>query len=101
MHRLLVTYPKPADPARFLDYYANRHVPLARKLPGLLGCRYMQPLALGPGEAAYFVVFEADFASESAMFAALTSPIGAEVAADVPNYSPAGATLVHYEVPAG
>lgn len=100
MHRLLVTYPKPADPARFLDYYASRHVPLARTLPGLLASRYMRPQALGPGEAQHFLVFEADFADEGAMFAALGSPIGAQVAADVPNYSPGGASLMHYDVPA-
>ncbi len=97
MHRLLVTYPVPVEPKRFMDYYAGHHVPLARTLPGLLGCRWMQPAALGPG--AHFVLFEADFASEAAMFAALGSPIGARVAADVPNYSPAGAALMHYEVP--
>ena len=77
MHRLLVTYSKPADPAHFLDYYVNRHVPLARTLPGLIGCRYMRPQPLGPGEAPHFLVFEADFASEGAMLEALGSPSGA------------------------
>lgn len=101
MHRLLVTYPKPADPARFMDYYVGHHVPLVRALPGLLGCRWMQPKALGPGDAPYFLIFEADFADEDAMGAALTSPVGAQVAADVPNYCPAGATLMHYAVPGG
>jgi uncharacterized protein (TIGR02118 family) len=100
MHRLLVSYPHPADPAKFLDYYAGRHVPLAQTLPGLLGCRWVQPQALGPAEGAPFVLFEADFVSEATMFEALGSPIGQAVAADVPRYSPAGATLVHYEVPA-
>jgi len=103
MHRLLVLYPQPADPAAFLDHYVGRHVPLARTLPGLRASRWMQPQALGPATgtlAAPFVVFEADFDSEAAMFAALGSPIGRDVAADVPRYSPAGATLVHYEVPA-
>lgn len=100
MHRLLVTYPRPADPAHFLDHYVGRHLPLARTLPGLLACRWMQPQALGPGEAAAFVLFEADFATEAAMVEALGSAIGQAVAADVPHYSPAGATLVHFEVPA-
>jgi uncharacterized protein (TIGR02118 family) len=100
MHRLLVTYPRPADPAAFLDYYAGRHVPLARTLPGLLACRWAQPQALGPADGVPFVLFEADFASEGAMFEALGSDIGRAVAADVPRYSPAGATLVHYEVAA-
>jgi uncharacterized protein (TIGR02118 family) len=99
MHRLLVSYPKPSDPDRFLDYYVERHVPLARTLPGLIDCRHVQPKTLGPGGDAMFLLFEADFADEGAMFEALGSPVGARVAADVPNYSPAGATLMHYEVP--
>jgi len=100
MHRLLVTYPKPADEAAFLDYYVNRHLALARTLPGLLGYRYVQPRALGPGDAPAFMLFEADFADEAAMLKALASDVGARVAADVPNYSPAGAALMHFEVPA-
>jgi hypothetical protein len=44
------------------------------------------------------VLFEADFASEAAMLEALGSPAGRELAADVPRYSPAGATLMHFEV---
>jgi uncharacterized protein (TIGR02118 family) len=99
MHRLLVRYPKPSDPDRFLDHYVKRHVPLARSLPGLIDCRYVLPKALGPDDGATFLLFEADFADEAAMFEALGSPVGSEVAADVPNYSPAGATLVHYDVP--
>lgn len=99
MHRLLVSYPTPVDAAHFMDYYVGTHVPLARTLPGLLGCRWMQPKPLGKDAAAPFLLFEGDFASEAAMFEALGSPIGAKVAADVPNYSPAGASLVHYAVP--
>ena len=60
----------------------------------------MQPQPLGPADGAPFVLFEADFATEAAMFHALASPIGRAVADDVPRYSPAGATLVHFEVPA-
>jgi uncharacterized protein (TIGR02118 family) len=100
VHRLLVIYPKPADPAHFLDHYASRHVPLARTLPSLLACRWVQPQVLGPGEGTPFVLFEADFASEAAMLQTLGSPVGRELAGDVTRYSPAGATLMHFEVPA-
>lgn len=98
MHRLQVSYAAPADAAHFMRYYQQTHLPLARQLPGLLACRWMQPQALGPAQAD-FLVFEADFASEAAMFEALGSPQGAAVAADVPNYAPAGARLQHYAVP--
>ena len=99
MHRLQVSYAAPADAAHFMNYYQEHHLPLARRLPGLLACRWMQPQALGPVPAD-FLVFEADFASEAAMFEALGSPQGAAVAADVPRYSPGGARLQHYPVPA-
>lgn len=101
MHRLLVAYSTPPDPQAFMDYYVTKHLPLASTLPGLLGSRYLQPKALGPGAAEYFLLYEGDFADEAAMLAALTSPIGERVAADVPNYSPNGATLMHYDVPGG
>jgi uncharacterized protein (TIGR02118 family) len=99
MHRLQVSYPTPSDPAAFLRYYVEHHVPLARTLPGLLDCRYVQPKPLGPVDGVPFMLFEADFVDERALFNALQSPVGAQVAADVPNYSPAGATLMHYDVP--
>jgi len=99
MHRLLVSYPTPANPDRFMDYYVTHHLPLARSLPGLIACRHVRPMPIGPAEGASFLLFEADFASEAALMGALGSPIGASVAADVPNYSPAGPTLVHFDVP--
>ena len=34
MHRLLVLYNEPKDPAHFRKHYVETHVPLARKLSG-------------------------------------------------------------------
>jgi uncharacterized protein (TIGR02118 family) len=98
MHCLTVTYPAPADTARFKAYYEATHVPLAKTLPGLKSCSFAYPEALGPVPAP-FCIFQAWFADRVAMFAALQSDIGKKVAADVPNYSPGGATLFHF--PAG
>jgi uncharacterized protein (TIGR02118 family) len=95
MHCLVVTYPEPDDPARFRAYYEGTHVPLARRLPGLNSCSYGYPQALGPGPAP-FCIFQAWFENAETMGAALGSEIGRQVAADVPNYSPAGATLFHF-----
>ena len=33
MHKLLVLYNEPKDPAHFRKYYVETHVPLASKLP--------------------------------------------------------------------
>ena len=97
MHCLTVTYPAPNDPEHFNSYYEGIHLPLARKLPGLKSCSFAYPAQLGPGPAPY-CIFQGFFADEAAMVAALQSEIGAKVAADVPNYSPAGATLFHFSV---
>jgi uncharacterized protein (TIGR02118 family) len=97
MHKLVVTYPQPADPAAFRAYYAATHIPLAARLPGLVSLAYGYPEALGPGEAP-FCVFEAVFADRQALDAALASPQGQAVAADVPNYSPAGASLMRFDI---
>jgi uncharacterized protein (TIGR02118 family) len=95
MHCLTVTYPAPNDAARFKTYYETTHVPLARQLPGLKSCAFAYPEPLGPGPAP-FCIFQAWFDDAAAMVAALQSEIGRKVAADVPNYSPDGATLFHF-----
>ncbi|NKX51320.1 EthD family reductase [Arthrobacter deserti] len=96
MHKLLVLYPDPAARAAFEDSYANKHLPLAARLPGLKASRYSFGVA---GTASpYFAVFEADFDSHADMVAAMTSPEGRAVEADVPNYAPQGAVVVDYPV---
>jgi uncharacterized protein (TIGR02118 family) len=97
MHKLVVTYPKPADPAAFRAYYAGTHIPLAAKLPGLVSFAYGYPEALGPGGAP-FCVFEAVFPDRQTLDAALASPQGRAVAGDVANYSPAGASLMRFDI---
>lgn len=97
MHCLTVLYPAPADPQAFKAYYEGTHLPLAAGLPGLLRSHHAFPQQMGPGEAP-FCIFQAYFADEAAMGTALGSEVGRRVAADVPNYSPRGATLCHFAV---
>ncbi|MDD3444562.1 MAG: EthD family reductase [Zavarzinia sp.] len=95
MHKMQVLYPVPADADAFLAYYEAHHLPLARRLPGLRAERHVQPSMLSPGTPV-FLIWEGIFDDRKAMFAALKSEIGQAVANDVPNYSPAGATMLHY-----
>ncbi len=95
MHCLTVIYPRPDDEAHFKKYYEETHIPLARQMPGLKSCHYAFPAAVGPAEVP-FCIFQAYFESPQAMGQAMQSPIGAKVAADVPNYSPKGATIFHF-----
>ncbi|MCF7550668.1 EthD family reductase [Pseudonocardia sp. WMMC193] len=97
MHKLVVLYPPPTDREAFRTHYENTHLPLAAALPGLRCSRYAYDVqAAGPDGSPYFAIFEAEFDSAEAMGAALQSPEGAAVAADVPNYATGGAHIVHY-----
>jgi uncharacterized protein (TIGR02118 family) len=99
VHRLLVLYNEPKDPAHFKKYYVETHVPLASKMPGGKNLRYSFDVKLlGPGKAPYFCVFEADFESEAALMNAFGSKEGQAVAGDVPNYASGGVTIVHFPV---
>jgi len=96
MHRLVVLYPQPTDPDAFREHYVSTHLPLADRLPGMLASRYS--LDVHDAGGAYFAVFEADFADGPALGAAMASPEGQAVAADVPNYATGGAIVVDYPV---
>ena len=97
MHKMLVLYPPPTDPDHFRSYYEETHLPLVKKLPGLKAHRHSFSVQ-GVGKASpYFCVFEADFANEAAMGAAMSSPEGKAVAADVKNYATGGVTILHYD----
>jgi uncharacterized protein (TIGR02118 family) len=99
MHRLLVLYNEPKDPAHFRKYYVETHLPLASKIPGVKAANYsfgVKPL--GPGNPPYLCVFEADFESEAALMSALGSKEGQAVAGDVANYASGGVTMVHFPV---
>ena len=95
MHKLTVLYPEPADRAAFEAYYRSTHLPLCAKLPGVQEITY----ALGicePGDGPYYAIFQAAFADEAAMGAALASPEGQAVEADVANYATGGATVIPF-----
>ena len=101
MHKILVLYPEPADRAAFEDYYVNKHLPIAAKLPGMKAARYSFGVSgLGdPGTGApFFAVFEGDFDSQADLAAAVTSPEGQALLADVPNFATGGAVVVNYPV---
>lgn len=101
MHRLLVLYPPPTDPDHFRTHYEDTHLPLVAKLPGVRGYRFSFDIATAEGRSPYFCVFEADFDDAAAYGAAMASPAGQAVRADVPNYATGGAVVLNYELRAG
>ena len=96
-HRLLVQYGRPTDPAAFDQYYRETHIPLGRKIPGVIRFEIGRPTALDDREAPYLVA-TLDFESAEALMAGLQSPEGAAAAGDVPNFASGGASLSHFAV---
>ncbi|MDI3403163.1 EthD family reductase [Streptomyces cavernicola] len=94
-------YSEPADPDPFRDYYVTNHLPLVGNWPGPLVWRYSFDVAATEGAAPYFAVFEADFADAAAMDAALTSPHGERLSADVADYATGGVAVITYPVQDG
>jgi len=97
VHKVLVLYPPPKDPAHFKRYYEETHLPLAAQLPGLVSSRHTFFVEGVGGASPYFCIWEGEFADAASMAAAMQSPIGQKVAADVPNYATGGATVLHFD----
>jgi uncharacterized protein (TIGR02118 family) len=96
MHRITIQYGAPADPAQFDQHYAEVHVPLGSKLPGLRRFLQSHPRGLG-GDAPYFVA-ELWFDDADALKAALKSPEMAATAADAQTFDVASMVMFTGEV---
>jgi uncharacterized protein (TIGR02118 family) len=100
MAQILVLYNAPADPAAFDRYYYQKHIPLAKKIPGL--CSYLishDPVQAPAGNAPHLIAI-LSFGSMADVNAALASPEGQAAAADLPNFASGGATLLIYDTKA-
>ena len=99
MHKVLVLYPHPQN-ANFRRHYEKVHLPLVAKLPGLLAYRHSFSIQReGGGKSPFYCIFEADYPNAAAMVAAMQSPAGQAVLADVAtNFATTPATVVDYEV---
>ena len=100
MHKLMVLYRTPPEPDHFRAHYEQVHIPLAAQLDGLRRYNWSFDIADPAGNpSAIFCLFEAYFDDAAAMGAAMGSPHGQIVAADVANCRPGEVEMVHYAVP--
>ncbi len=99
MVHVLVLYNHPEDPAAFDRYYFETHVPIAKRLPGLLGYTVSAtPVTeLGGEPAPHYLIADLTFDSSADVQRALASPEGAETAADVAKFATGGASMYLYE----
>ncbi|MBL8378952.1 MAG: EthD family reductase [Burkholderiales bacterium] len=98
MAKLVVIYNQPADPAAFDAYYFNKHVPLAKTIPGLRAYEVNAgPVATPAGPAPYHLIATLTFDDMAAIGAAFASKEGQAAAADVGNFAQAGVQMLMFE----
>jgi uncharacterized protein (TIGR02118 family) len=98
LHRLVVSYGQPQDPAAFDAYYRDTHTAPALQQPGVLRLTFGHPRPFDPAQPAPYLVAELDFESEESMNQTLVSPEGAAAAGDLGNFATGGVTFTHFDV---
>jgi uncharacterized protein (TIGR02118 family) len=83
MMRMLVLYPQPIDADAFDRHYHERHVPLAKSLPGVVQYTASRNVRRLRGEASWYLIAEVDWQDQESMSRDFSSPLGNELAEDV------------------
>jgi uncharacterized protein (TIGR02118 family) len=98
MAKLVALYKTPKDPAAFDKYYFSKHVPQAKKIPGLKGYDVSDGTAYGPeGVSPYHLVATLHFDTLADIQSALVSPEGQATANDLANFADGGVELIFFD----
>ena len=98
MAQVVVLYKTPKDTAAFDKYYADTHIPLAKKLPGLRKYQVSQGAVATPaGPSGLHLVAILTFDSMAAVGNAFGSAEGQATAADVPKFASGGADIMFFD----
>jgi uncharacterized protein (TIGR02118 family) len=98
MAEVVVLYKTPKDPAAFDKYYAETHIPLAKKLPGLRKYKVSKGTVATPaGPSGVYLVAILTFDDMAAIQGAFGSEEGKATAADVPKFASGGADLMFFD----
>jgi uncharacterized protein (TIGR02118 family) len=98
MAQLLVMYKTPKDTAAFDKYYVEKHIPIAKKIPGLRKYEVSHgPVATPAGSSGYHLVALLQFDSLAAIQSAFGSAEGQAAAADVGNFATGGADIMMFD----
>jgi len=94
MAKVVAMYGTPSDPAAFDRYYFDKHVPLAKTMPGVLAYEVTRgTIATMDGPSPYYLIAMLTFDSLAAIQTALTSAEGQATAADLGNFATGGVEL--------
>jgi uncharacterized protein (TIGR02118 family) len=98
MAQLLVLYKTPKDTAAFDKHYAEKHIPIAKKIPGLRKYDISTgPVVTPAGPSPYHLVAALTFDNLAAIQSAFGSAEGQAAAADVPTFATGGAEMFIFD----
>jgi len=99
MIKVTVLYGHPTDTDAFDRYYAETHIPLAEKIPGLQRFEVARVVATPDGsQAPYYRMADLYFESQEALQAAMGAPEGQAAGDDLANFATGGVTMLFSEV---
>ena len=97
MAQLVVLYKTPTDTAAFDAYYANTHIALAKKIPGLRNYEISHGTIVSPAPTGVYLVATLTFDSLAAIQSGLGSAEGQAAAGDVGNFATGGAEMLMFD----
>jgi len=98
MAQLVVLYKTPSDKAAFDKHYFEKHVPLAKKIPGVKKYQISQgPVATPAGPSGIHLVAILQFDDLASIQKAFASTEGQAAAADVQTFATGGADLYLFD----
>jgi uncharacterized protein (TIGR02118 family) len=98
MAQLLVMYKTPHDAAAFDKHYAEKHIPLTKKIAGVRKYRVSKgPVATSAGLSAYYLIVTIEFDDLAAIQRAFASAEGQAAAADVQTFATGGVEIFLFD----
>ena len=98
MADLVVMYKTPKDPGAFDKYYFEKHIPIAKKIPGLRKYGVSRgPVGTPAGPSAFHLIATLTFDDLAAIQAAFASAEGKATAADVQTFATGGVDMIFFD----
>ncbi len=98
MAEVVVMYKTPKDTAAFDKHYFEKHIPIAKKIPGLRKYAISQgPVATPAGPSAFHLIAILTFDNLAAIQAGFASTEGKATAADVPTFATGGVDMLLFD----
>ncbi len=98
MAEVVVMYKTPKDTAAFDKHYFEKHIPIAKKIPGLRKYAISQgPVATPAGPSAFHLIAILSFDNLAAIQAGFGSAEGRAAAADVQAFATGGADMLLFD----